>query len=126
MNIANLFKNEPSKLTFKAGDVLIRKGDANDKMFIVLGGELNVVIDGISVAKLNQGDIFGEMSLIDKTPANADIVGAQAGEYVIIDQKRFLFTSQQNPYFALAVMRCLTAKIRAMDADKTAHPFAPA
>ena len=38
MNFASIFKTESTRQTFTAGDVLIRQGDANEMMFIILSG----------------------------------------------------------------------------------------
>ena len=65
MNFASIFKTESTRQTFTAGDVLIRQGDANEMMFIILSGELEVRVAGKVVAKLKGGDLFGELSMID-------------------------------------------------------------
>lgn len=45
-NFASIFRNEPTLQTFSAGDILVREGDKNDKMFVILGGELEVRVGG--------------------------------------------------------------------------------
>lgn len=116
MNFASIFRNEPTRQTFSPGDILVREGDTNDKMFVILGGELEVRVGGKPVAKLSEGNVFGELSMIDKEPASGDIVALSAGEFVTLDERRFLVVATQNPFFTLGLLRLLSAKLRAMNA----------
>lgn len=115
MNFASIFKNEPTRQTFSSGDVLIRQGEANDKMFVILSGELEVRVGGKTVATLHEGDLFGELSMIDKEPASGDVVALSTGEFVTLDERRFLVVSQQNPFFTMGILRVVSAKLRAMN-----------
>jgi CRP-like cAMP-binding protein len=115
MNFASIFKNEPTRQSFSAGEILIREGEENEKMFIILSGDLEVRVGGKSVASLKEGDLFGELSMIDKEPASGDIVALSGGEFVTLDERRFLAVSQQNPFFTMGILRVVTAKLRAMN-----------
>lgn len=115
MNFASIFKNELTRQNFSAGEFLIRQGEPNDKMFIILSGELEVRVGGKAVASLKEGDLFGELSMIDKEPASGDIVALSDGEFVTLDERRFLVVSQQNPFFTMGLLRVVTAKLRAMN-----------
>lgn len=115
MNFASIFRNEPTLQTFSAGDILVREGDKNDKMFVILGGELEVRVGGKPVATLTEGNVFGELSMIDKEPASGDVIALSAGEFVTLDERRFLVVATQNPFFTLGLLRLLSAKLRAMN-----------
>jgi CRP/FNR family cyclic AMP-dependent transcriptional regulator len=115
MNFASIFRNEPTRQTFAPGDILVREGETNDKMFVILGGELEVRVGGKPVAKLSEGNVFGELSMIDKEPASGDVVALSGGEFVTLDERRFLVVATQNPFFTLELLRLLSAKLRAMN-----------
>ena len=80
MNFASIFKSEPTRQTFSAGEILIRQGESNDKMFIILSGELEVKVGGKAAALLKEGDLFGELSMIDKEPASGEVVAVTVGD----------------------------------------------
>ncbi|MBC62434.1 MAG: hypothetical protein CMP11_08250 [Zetaproteobacteria bacterium] len=66
--IDHLSKVAKQKL-WKAEDILVNQGEKGDSMFIVLEGLLDVSIDNgrgayYSIAMIEAGDIFGEMSLL--------------------------------------------------------------
>ena len=117
MNFASIFRNEPTRQSFVPGDVLIREGAANDKMFVILGGELEVSVGGRPIARLGEGNVFGELSMIDKEPASGDVIALSVGEFVTLDERRFLVVATQNPFFTLGLLRLLSAKLRAMNAS---------
>lgn len=58
----------------KKGETLIREGADTDGLYIVLSGEVEVVRGGHTLARLHEGELFGEMSLLKKTVASADVV----------------------------------------------------
>ncbi len=60
------------------GHAIIHEGDTSQEMFVVLGGELEVVKqsrDGhdVRVALIGPGDWFGEMSILDVQPRSATV-----------------------------------------------------
>jgi len=102
---------------FSAGSAIFQKGDSGDSMFVVASGEVDIVVDGKVVDQLTQGDLFGEMSLIDKQPRSADAVARTDCSVVQIDEKRFLFMTDHTPRFALQVMRLVAQRLRERMAD---------
>jgi CRP-like cAMP-binding protein len=58
----------------RTGDVVIKQGAESDGLYVVLSGEVEVRVEGGSVASLREGEIFGEMSLLTKQPAAGTVV----------------------------------------------------
>ncbi|MCY1023312.1 cyclic nucleotide-binding domain-containing protein [Pyxidicoccus sp. MSG2] len=84
MNTSALFRpfNRKDRRTlverFRARDVerdevIIRDGDQTDGLYVVLSGEVEVSKDGHLLTRLKEGDLFGEISLLQKTPATATV-----------------------------------------------------
>ncbi len=55
------------------GGVVIREGAASDGLYVVLSGEVEVNKGETVLARLKEGDVFGEMSLLSKSPASATV-----------------------------------------------------
>lgn len=53
--------------------------------------------------------------MIDQEPASGDVVAVTDGEFVTLDERRFLMVSQQNPFFTMGILRIVSAKRRAMN-----------
>jgi CRP-like cAMP-binding protein len=55
------------------------------------------------------------MALIDGSPRSATVRANTDCEVVSITEKTFLFLVHETPYFAIAVMRALTGRLRHMN-----------
>ena len=115
MNPADLFAHQTDTLNLAPGDVLFQAGDTGDAMFVVLEGTLEIQVGGKVVETSVRGALIGEMALIDQAPRGATVVAKEPAKLVRIDQRRFHFLIQQNPFFATHVMQVLVQRIRHMD-----------
>lgn len=88
------------------------QGDKGDKMYVIRSGEVEIERDGKVVEKLTDGDIFGEMALIDGSPRAATARAKTTCEVAPITEKTFLFLVHETPFFAIAVMRTLAERLR--------------
>lgn len=75
---------------YKEGDIVIRKGDPGGKFFIIVSGSVNVLNDaGLVISQLDDGEVFGEMSLICNDQVTATIQVKETSEILSIDQPSF-------------------------------------
>ncbi len=111
----NLFNQDSAAESFAAGSTLFREGDEGRDMFVVLSGSIEIVVRGRMVETVESGGIFGEMALVDHRPRIATAVVKSDAKVVRIDEKRFLFLVQQNPFFSLQVMAVIAERLRRMD-----------
>jgi small-conductance mechanosensitive channel/CRP-like cAMP-binding protein len=58
---------------FAPGEAAVRQGEPGTSLFFVLRGEMWVELDGIEVAVLDRGRMFGEMSLLTGEPRRATV-----------------------------------------------------
>ena len=68
-------KNTADATPYAAGSTIFKKGDAGDTMFVVANGTVDIVVDGKVVDQLTEGDLFGEMSLIDTCRGRYRLLG---------------------------------------------------
>ncbi|HEX8824723.1 MAG TPA: cyclic nucleotide-binding domain-containing protein, partial [Archangium sp.] len=61
----------------RRGDVIIHEGNQVDGLYVVLSGEVSVSKGGQSLAHLREGELFGEMSLLQKSPATATVTASR-------------------------------------------------
>ena len=55
------------------GDVLVKEGTSSDGLYVVLSGEVEIEAKGHRIATLKEGQVFGEMSLLMRSPASATV-----------------------------------------------------
>jgi monovalent cation:H+ antiporter, CPA1 family len=74
------------------GEVVIRKGDRGNAMFLISSGAVEVVLPNGKV-RLGSGDFFGEMALLSRRPRQADVVALGYCRVLVLsaaDFRRFL------------------------------------
>ena len=78
---------------FYKGEVIISEGERNRGAFRILEGKVEVSLKGsnvvTSLAILEEGEIFGEMSLIDNQPYSATVTALSDVECIILDPKAY-------------------------------------
>jgi CRP-like cAMP-binding protein len=71
--------------TYGDGEAIVRQGEAGESMYVIVSGKVAVRIDGRtdSIATIESGGYFGEMSLLTGDPRSADVVAA--GDVVVLE-----------------------------------------
>jgi CRP/FNR family cyclic AMP-dependent transcriptional regulator len=116
MNPAELFRRETDALKLAPGDSLFREGDKGEKTYVVLEGEMEVLLGNFVLETIGPGTLIGEMALIDDSPRTATAVAKTSCRLAEIDRRRFHFLVQQTPHFATHVMKTLADRLRRMNA----------
>jgi CRP-like cAMP-binding protein len=52
----------------------MKQGDYSTELIAIEEGTADVIRDGKKVASLDDGDVIGEMGLIERAPRNADVI----------------------------------------------------
>ena len=60
--------------TFAKGETILSRGAEGNSMFVLHEGNVSVRVDEVEVARLGEGDFFGEMALLTGEKRAADIV----------------------------------------------------
>jgi CRP/FNR family transcriptional regulator, cyclic AMP receptor protein len=62
------------EVSFGEGEWVIRQGDEHSAVYVIVDGEVTVVIDDQDRRVLSRGSFFGEVSVLLEEPATASIV----------------------------------------------------
>jgi CRP/FNR family transcriptional regulator/CRP/FNR family cyclic AMP-dependent transcriptional regulator len=79
---------------FRRGEVIFHAGDPGDALFIIVSGEVKISLpsdegDEAILATLHEGDVFGELALLDGAPRSATASALVATEAVVLPRDRF-------------------------------------
>ena len=73
--------------------LLFSEGEPGDRLFIIQKGKVNItkIMDNkeILIAVLKEGDIFGEMALLENKPRTANAITAEDCTFLIVERKNF-------------------------------------
>ena len=108
----DMFDTQSEGIAYGAGEVIFKEGDPGDVMFVILEGEVELVIAGGLFEILGPGEPFGELALIDNSPRAASAVTRTACRLVEIPEDRFLDLIQDSPYFGLQIMQVMADRLR--------------
>jgi len=114
MNPANLFKHDTDTTNLLLGEVLFSQGEPGDCMYVLLEGAVDIIVNHEVVEHSTSGSLLGEMALIDNSNRAATVVATEPCRLAKVDDKRFNFMIQNNPFFAKHVMRVLVNRVRQM------------
>lgn len=105
-----------SQLTFSAGERIFAQGDLGTEMFIIQEGEVEIIkhIAGEShiLSRLERGDFFGEMAILEALPRTADAVAVTDVRVVAINGSRFDEMLRKNPEVAVRIIRKYSKRLR--------------
>jgi len=108
-----------SSAHFEAGECPQIEGQPNDKIFFILSGEVDIIKQGVVIARLKEGETFGEMELLDIMPSIATVRAVTPLEVVTISNRALYEISKRDlKTFSMMIMnlaRDLSRRLRRMD-----------
>ena len=97
---------------YKAGEVIIRKGNIGDKLYLVIAGELEVSIhtkgEKVSVNPIHLGEIFGEISLVTQVRRTADVIALTDTRLLSLNAESFNRLRKFSPFLSSHLFLNLT------------------
>lgn len=112
MGHVHIFPQANAGRAMTAGEVFFEAGDPGDVMYVVLDGEVDLVIGGRQVETVRPGGVFGELALIDDAPRSGSARARTSGRVVPLDRDQFEFLIHEHPSFAVEVMSIMAARLR--------------
>ena len=112
MQLSHLFRNSEFYIPYKAGDTVFKEGEPGDQMYVVLEGEVEIIVHDKVVETVGVDNFLGEMALIDARPRSASAIAKTDCKLAAINQNRFKFLVQQTPHFALHLMQGMAERLR--------------
>jgi len=122
MSTLHLFRDAPEVISVAAGKYIFRKGEAAKVMYLIIEGEVDLLLGSTVVETAGQGAFIGEMALIEDKARSASARAHSDCRVFPIDEARFNLLVKETPFFALQLMKTLARRLRGMDARAGATP----
>lgn len=101
----------------EAGAELMDQGSPGQEAFVIVEGRAGVYIGGVLKAELGDGEIVGEMALIDHRPRIAAVRSLTPMKLLAFDAERFRRLLDEMPKANLRVMEKLVERLRNNDLE---------
>jgi CRP-like cAMP-binding protein len=103
------------RLEYLSGDELFHQGDYGEAAYIILEGEVDVLVDtpdgAVKIATLGKNDIIGEIAILTDLPRTATVVAHGSLETLRVSKDGFFHLVTQFPQVGVEVMSALAAKL---------------
>lgn len=111
IKIANMMQ----KVQFNAGNVIFKRGDSGDALYLIREGQVEVLAPSPEedaaedvVAVLGPGDLFGEMAMVEHEPRSATVRSRTELKMLRLQKDYFENLMKQDHEIAFKIYRRLT------------------
>jgi CRP-like cAMP-binding protein len=103
--------------SYSKGDLIITEGEKGEKAFLINKGHVEIKkssLDGqlVVLARLSQGQMFGEMCLFDNKPRSASAYALSDVELSVITKSEFLQYLENTPPQIKVIIELLLNRLR--------------
>ncbi|MFV1974965.1 MAG: Crp/Fnr family transcriptional regulator [Candidatus Scalindua sp.] len=119
-----LFTRE--KVLFKEGGIIFKEDEESGiEMYIIDSGRVNIVKKvgdtDVTLTTLDEGDFFGEMSLITGSKRSASAVAQTKCKLHTMDKETFEFNLSKDINFMRQILETLAHRLEATDTNLKRH-----
>jgi CRP-like cAMP-binding protein len=105
---------------YARGQTIFSRGDPGDRAFVILQGAIDLVIESadgreLILTRLEPGEHFGEMALVDDLQRSASARAAAPSELIVVLRRTFVQALEQEPEMTRHIIRSLVQRLRAAD-----------
>ncbi len=114
------------KIVFKEGEVIFKEEeDGGMEMYVIDSGRVNIVKrvgdTDVTLTTLDEGDFFGEMSLITGSKRSASAVAQTKCKLHTMDKETFEFNLSKDINFMRQILETLAHRLEATDTNLKRH-----
>ena len=121
-----MFMNDLGK-EYKDGEVIVRQGESGDSIFVILEGQVEVVLTHIEttrqLAVLGEGDFFGEMEIFDASTRSATVRAKGDARILTVDKTTLMRRLQEDPTLAFHFLEILSTRLRRSNKQEFSTSF---
>ena len=100
-----------------AGRVLMRQGEAGHEMYVIVRGRAEVNRDGRVIAERVDGDVVGEIALLDEGPRTATITLTEPSQLLVVGHRDFHMLMDEMPTVRTQLLESLARRVRQFEPD---------
>jgi CRP-like cAMP-binding protein len=115
--------DELQERSFPEGSWVLRQGTKGVGLFVIVDGEVGVVIDDEERAKLTTGSFFGEVSVLLAEPPTADVVARTPLRCLVIPPDRAEEFLLAHPRVMYRMLQTEARRLKTVDPRRNLRPW---
>jgi CRP-like cAMP-binding protein len=105
--------------SFAEGDWVVRRGDTEVGLYVIVEGEVGVVLESEELAVLKKASFFGEISALLGEPAVADIVARSTLRCLYVPSEQVESFLLAHPLVMFRMLQTEARRLRTTDEHRT-------
>lgn len=101
---------------FSKGDLVVDEGTVGQSAYVIVEGSVAVQRKGRKIAQLDQGEMFGEVALLDRLPRTASVKALTDLTLLEIGQREFDAVLKESPTTTRKLLTAVAGRLRDADA----------
>ncbi len=108
---------------YSDGETICKEGEKGEGMYVIQSGKIQITkksAEGdLTIATLEDGEIFGEMALFDRLPRSATATASGNTRVLSVDRKKLFSSISRDPTLVFKLLESMSQRIRKLDNDFT-------
>jgi CRP/FNR family cyclic AMP-dependent transcriptional regulator len=97
---------------YDSDTTILRERDRTTTLYVLLEGSVKVVRGGRTISRLDPGEYFGEIALIDGRPRAASVIAASPVRCLALQQDELRELLKTDPDASWALLQSLATRLR--------------
>jgi CRP-like cAMP-binding protein len=98
------------------GECIFKEGEEGTRMYVVQSGKVKITkktpTEDITIAILDEGEIFGEMAIFDRQPRSATVTALHKARILSIDKTKLFQMVERDPTLVFKMIESMSQRIR--------------
>ena len=96
---------------YQPGDVVVAEGDPATRLYLIAAGRARVEQGGQVVGKLDTGEFFGELALIEEHGRTASVIAETEMTCLLIPAWEFRASLEEYPEMAVPMLHAIIGRL---------------
>ncbi len=108
-----------TEIEVSSGKTIVSEGHTDRFLYVIVAGTAAVTRHGRRIRKLDSGDFFGDLALLDGGPRTATVTAVTDMTLMVLSPREMDPVIQAEPGIALAMLKALALRLRETMAPPT-------
>lgn len=104
--------NLVDEVSFDTDQIIFNKGEHGDSLYVIVSGSVKVWDGDRLLNELGEGEVFGELALLDPEPRLASVKAVEPTRVLRLDEAHFRQVLDSQPEVSAAIIRVVTRYLR--------------